>query len=299
MTMPSALDQRMNDAMARLTAADGPMALTEVTVRGASYPMIAAAPPSLAHYFAHYCAVHAETTFLVAGEERLTFAQVYAQATRVANALVAGGMGRGDRIGIAMRNSPSWIALYMGVLMAGGVAVLLNGWWQSEEFAGALTEVECGMVFADPPRSKRLAGIAGLSTRVVTIDDGLPLAEALAPVASDKAAVLPELGPDDLATILFTSGSTGQSKGALSDHRAVLQGVLNYLAQALMMLSLATEDGAAPQGQPSALLNVPLFHVTAEVPVMLQSFAMGRRLVLMPKWDAEEAMRLIEAEKIS
>ncbi|HEX4694356.1 class I adenylate-forming enzyme family protein [Sphingomonas sp.] len=297
--MPSVLDERMDDGIGKLTGVGGPMALAQVEVRGRSYPMIAAAPPSLAHYFAHYCDVHAETTFLVAGEERLTFAQVHAGARRVAQALVAGGTQRGARIGIAMRNSPSWIALYMGVLMAGGVAVLLNGWWQAEEFAVALTEVECSVVFADPARGKRLAEVPGLAAKIVVIEDIKPLGEALAPIASDAAGELPELGPDDLATILFTSGSTGQSKGALSDHRAVLQGVLNYLTQALVMLGLATEDGKPPQGQPSTLLNVPLFHVTAEVPVMLQSFAMGRKLVLMPKWDAADAMRLIEAEKIS
>ena len=297
--MPSALDVRMDGGIAKLTGPGAPMAVGEIEVRGRTYPAIAAAPPSIAHYFAHFCAQHADATFLVAGEERLTFGQVYDQAGRVARSLVAQGIKRGDRVGIAMRNSPSWIALYMGALMAGGIAVLLNGWWQSEEFADALAEVECSIVFADPPRGMRLAEIAGLAARVVVIDDSRPLPEALAELSGNPETALPELGPDDLATILFTSGSTGQSKGALSDHRAVLQATLNYLTQALMMLGFATEDGNPPQGQPSTLLNVPLFHVTAEVPVMLQSFAMGRKLVLMSKWDAEDAMRLIEREKIS
>jgi acyl-CoA synthetase (AMP-forming)/AMP-acid ligase II len=299
MPMPSALDLRMDRGIAKLTGPGAPMAVSEIEVRGRTYPAIAAAPPSLAHYFAHFCAQHADVTFLVAGEERLTFGQVYDQAGGVARSLVAQGIKRGDRVGIAMRNSPSWIALYMGVLLAGGIAVLLNGWWQSEEFANALAEVECSIVFADPPRGKRLADIEGLTARVVVIDDFKPLSEALATTMGNAETALPELGLDDLATILFTSGSTGQCKGALSDHRAVLQATLNYLTQALMMLGFATEDGNPPQGQPSTLLNVPLFHVTAEVPVMLQSFAMGRKLVLMPKWDAEDAMRLIEREQIS
>jgi acyl-CoA synthetase (AMP-forming)/AMP-acid ligase II len=299
MPMPSALDLRMDGGIAKLTGPGAPMAVSEIEVRGRSYPAITVAPPSLAHYFAHFCAQHADVTFLVAGEERLTFGQVYDQAGGVARSLVAQGIKRGDRVGIAMRNSPSWIALYMGVLLAGGIAVLLNGWWQSEEFANALAEVECSIVFADPPRGKRLADIEGLTARVVVIDDFKPLSEALATTMGNAETALPELGPDDLATILFTSGSTGQCKGALSDHRAVLQATLNYLTQALMMLGFATEDGNPPQGQPSTLLNVPLFHVTAEVPVMLQSFAMGRKLVLMPKWDAEDAMRLIEREQIS
>src|SRR3569623_1060810 len=279
--MPSVLDERMDGGIARLTAGDGPMALPQVEVRGRTYPMIAAAPPSLAHYFAHYCAMHAETTFLVAGEERLTFGQVYAEARRVAAATVAGGTARGDRIGIAMRNSPSWIAHNMGVLMAGGVAVPRNGWWQAEELAEALAEVECSFVVADPPRGKRLAEVPGLTAKVVVIDDTKPLAEALSAIASGATAELPELGPDALATILFTSGSTGSAKGALSDRRAVCQAVLSCLTRALVLLGLATDDGNPPLGQASTLRIVPLFYVTAEVPVMLQSFAMGRKLVLM------------------
>lgn len=298
--MASELDRRMDAAIAALTAPGGQLAVTRIEREGRALPVIAAAPPALPHYFAHFCREHADQTFLVAGAERLTFAEVYAEARRVAAALVEGfGIAKGERVGIAMRNSPAWIALYMGVTMAGGIATLLNGWWAPEELAAAIREVECRLVFADAPRAERLAGVG---CDVIAIDDRLTLAEALAPVTrrgGSADTVLPQLGGDDDATILFTSGSTGQSKGALSDHRAVLQATFNFLAQALVMLGIATENGTPPEGQPATLLNVPLFHVTAEVPVLLQSFAIGRKLVLMPKWDAEEAMRLIEAEDIT
>ena len=297
--MRTVLDDRMDATMAALTGAGGLLALGTTVRDGRSYPVIAAAPPSLPYYFAQYCQEHADKTFLVSGDERLTFAQTYAAATRVAQALIAvHGVDKGDRVGIAMRNSPSWIVLYMGIVMAGGVATLLNGWWQAEELDAAIREVDCVLVFADPPRAKRLAGIA---TTVLTIDDGRPLDIALAALlaAADSGATLPAIGATDHATILFTSGSTGQSKGALADHRGIVQGIFNYLAQALMMLGIASADGNPPTEQPSTLLTLPLFHVTAEIPVMLQSFAMGRKLVLMPKWDAREAMRLIAAERIS
>jgi len=301
--MQSVLDQRMNAALSNLTGVGGPMPLSSIEHQGRSYPVIAVAPPALSYYFAHFCNQHSDKTFLVAGEERLSFAEVYAVAQQTAQALVDGwGVARGDRIGIAMRNSPSWITLYMGILMAGGVATLLNGWWQTGELADAIGEVDCKLVFADAPRAQRLDEATGLGAEILAVDDRLPLAEALAGIIARRAPespALPMLTGDDHATILFTSGSTGQSKGALADHRSVSQAVFNYLAQAMVMLGLSTEDGKPPQGQPSTLLNVPLFHVTAEVPVMLQSFAMGRKLVLMPKWDAEEAMRLIEREQIS
>jgi long-chain acyl-CoA synthetase len=119
--------------------------------------------------------------------------------------------------------------------------------------------------------------------------------------AGKPEAILPDLTGDDLATILFTSGSTGKSKGAYSNHRAVVQGTFNYIVQALMMLQLATEDGtvSADRPQHATLLSVPLFHVTGEVPMMLVSFAIGRKIVMMPKWDPIKAMELIQAEKVT
>ena len=301
--MRTELDARMDDMLARVTGPGGLLPLAAVERWGAQLPPFAVTPPSLspylAHYFAHYCAQHRDAEFLVSGTERLTYGAVYDAAGRVARALAGRGIGVGDRIGIAARNSPAWIACYMGVLMAGGVATLLNGWWQADEFASAIADVSPALLIADGPRAARLAAVPGLTAPVVTLDDTAPLAEAIAPLLNGAEGVLPDLGPDSLATILFTSGSTGQCKGALSDHRAVLSAVLNYLAQVLTMVGIATEDGNPPEGQPVTMLTIPLFHVTAEVPVFLQSFAMGRRLVLMPKWDAGEAMRLIEAERVT
>lgn len=300
--MKSELDLKMDATMAALTGEGGPLALGSTERFGRTLPMIAGAPPTLPAYFAHYSQQHAATEFLIAGDERLTYADVYGRAQKVAAALVSGhGVAKGDRVGIAARNSTSWIVLYMGILMAGGVATLLNGWWQSEELQAGIEDVGCTLVFADPPRCQRIADL-GLTATVVEFDDLQPIDTALAPIIAkgDAAAALPTVGPDDHATILFTSGSTGQSKGALSTHRQVTQGVFNYLGSALMMLAIGAQDGTpASPLQPSTLLNLPLFHVTAEVPVFLQSFAIGRKLVLMPKWNAEEAMRLIQQEKIT
>ena len=116
---------------------------------------------------------------------------------------------------------------------------------------------------------------------------------------ADDERALPEVAPEDDATILFTSGSTGEAKGALSTHRAVTTGVYAYATGLIVLLGILTEDGRAPPSPPRTLLSVPLFHVTGEVPVMLNSFVIGRCMVMMPKWDAAEALRLIEKEKIT
>lgn len=301
--MPSELDLAINATIKRMMENDGPLSVTYAEKFGVRMPVLSKAPGNLADYFAFFCAMHGDKEFLVDGSCRLTFTQCYAAARHLAGGLVEGrGVQKGDRIGIAARNSANWIIAYMATIMAGGVATLLNGWWQGGELAEGIRMVRCRYVLADAQRAARLEGHDLGETQILVFShdcqplDGL---SALVSQGGDATTPLPAIDPLDNATILYTSGSTGQSKGALSDHRAVVQGTMSYVGQTLVFFDLMTSQGQAPTLQPATLLNVPLFHVTASVPVMLQSFAIGRKLVLMPKWDAEDAMRLIEQEKIT
>jgi acyl-CoA synthetase (AMP-forming)/AMP-acid ligase II len=300
--MASELDISITDTMSRLTAPGAPLETEPFARFGRSLPMFKGAPATLVEYIDHYCAQHGDAEFLVDGEIRLTFAQVHAAARHVAGGLIAGhGVQKGDRVGIAARNSTNWIVAYVAVLMAGGCATLLNGWWTGEELASGIDLAGCKLVLADAQRAARIEGFKH-PAQLLLVEHDCGYEQGLASLLAkggDASTPLPALTGDDLATILYTSGSTGQSKGAFSDHRAVVQGVMNYVAQTLMMLTILTERGEAPTVQPCTIVNVPLFHVTGEVPVFLQSFALGRKLVLMPKWNAEEAMRLIEKEKVT
>ena len=300
--MPSALDLRLEAAYDLITGPGGPIQVGSIEKNGRELPFITNAPSNLVDYVAFFCAQHGDATFLVEGNERLSFSQVYAAARKVAAGLVDGyGVKRGDRVGIAMRNANAWCVAYVGVLMAGGCATLLNGWWQGGELAAGIEDTETSLVIADPQRAERLA-CAEHRAKVITLDITRPIDEAIAPITDaggSEATPLPQLGADDLATILFTSGSTGQSKGAWSRHQAVVQGIFNYVTQTASIVHLLTEDGQMSDIQPATLICTPLFHVTAEIPVFLQSFALGRKLVLMPKWNAEEAMRLIQDEQVN
>lgn len=299
--MPTQLDSDIHRITAAVTQPDQMFALKTATRRGVEMPAFVNAPPTLSHYFAHFCTQHRDTLFLVDGDQRLTFGEVYAAAQRVADGLATRhGIQKGDRVGIAARNSANWIIAYMGVIMAGGCATLLNGWWTGEEMAYGIELCECSLVLADAQRAARLEGHEH-QARVEIFGHGEP-AQGLAGLMSDgdtATRMLGSLGPDDLATILYTSGSTGSPKGAYSDHLGVVSGVMNYICQTMMVLQLLTERGAAPTVQPSALVAVPLFHVTGEVPLFLQSLAMGRKLVLLAKWDATEALRLLDEEKVT
>jgi acyl-CoA synthetase (AMP-forming)/AMP-acid ligase II len=305
--MPTQLDNALEAIMSELTKEGQPFHTVPFERNGIEMPSFAAAPPTLAHYFAHFCNQHKDVPFIVDGDVRLTFGETYAAAVCVAQGLATGhGLEKGDRIGIAARNSANWMIAYMGIVMAGGCATLLNGFWSGDELADGIRLAECKLVLVDASRAKRLEGTEH-SSRLVMIDHGGAPSHGLgniwaAPAEGTPAvamAMLGALGADDLATILYTSGSTGQSKGAYSDHRGAVAGVMSYVSQSAMAKILLTNQGQDVSAQPCALVAVPLFHVTGEVPLFLQSYAIARKLVLMPKWDAREALRLMEAEKVT
>jgi acyl-CoA synthetase (AMP-forming)/AMP-acid ligase II len=257
-------------------------------------------PATLPGFFNTFAALNAGNEAVVGGQERLNFADLDRISDALAHGLVARGIAKGDRVAIAMRNCPAWIVSYMAILKAGGVATLLNGWWEPFEMEHAVLLTEPKLIIADPPRAKRLAERCGhFETVCLPIDEAVEQAIAPLMASADGTTVLPEVLPEDDATILFTSGSTGEAKGALSTHRAVTTGVYSYATGLIVLLGLLTQDGKAPTGPMRTLLSVPLFHVTGEVPVMLNSFVIGRCMVIMPKWDATEALRLIEKEKIT
>jgi acyl-CoA synthetase (AMP-forming)/AMP-acid ligase II len=295
--MPSELDRKFDAVLAKVSGPGGLIAFGE---DGEGRAIVTNLPPTLPGLFNAFCTLHANTEALVAGDERLTFGELNERADAVARALAGGfGIAKGDRVAIAMRNCPSWIASYMGAVKAGAVATLINGWWQPDELRHALALTEPALVICDDPRGRRVEATRH-PFRTLVLDVERPLDEALQPllVAGGADAELPTLVEEDDATILFTSGSTGLSKGAVSTHRAVTTGAYTYAASLITLRGILESEGRPP-GRPRTLVSVPLFHVTGEVPVMLNSFVIGRGMVLMPRWDAGEALRLIEKERIT
>jgi len=304
--MATELDKALEAIISELTKEGQPFHTTPFEREGTQLPAFTTSPPSLAHYFAHFCNEHKDVPFIVDGDLRLTFGETYQAAVCVTESLVNDhGVEVGDRIGIAARNSANWMIAYMGIAMAGGCVTLLNGFWSGDELAYGVRLAECKIVLVDAGRAKRLEG-TDHSAKLVMMDHSAPH-EGLAriwkaPASFETSAamqMLGKLGPDDLATILYTSGSTGNSKGAYSDHRGVVAGVMSYVSQSAMAKLLLESRGQDLSAQPCALVAVPLFHVTGEVPLFLQSFAIARKLVMMPKWDALSAIKLMAAEKVT
>ncbi|WP_375001427.1 class I adenylate-forming enzyme family protein [Aeromicrobium sp. CTD01-1L150] len=294
---------RHAEALAKVTAPGAPFELTSWhrPDRGVDH-LFTHAPATLREIY-NDAQAHGDATFLVHGSERHTFTDVIAAADAFAAALVSRyGVTKGDRVAIAMRNCPEWVVAFLGITSVGAICVSLNSWWTPDELAYAIEDAGPSVLVADEARADLLQDT--LHTR------GVPLVVARASVDRAHAdrwedvtppAAAPDVDirPDDDATLLYTSGTTGRSKGAVSTHRAVVHALWGVAAQEAVEATKLADAFPTTTGQSGALLAVPLFHVTGCVAVMLGALRGGQKLVIMPRWVPEEALRLIETERLT
>ncbi len=292
-----------DEAVAAVTAPGQAFSIVEADVAGQRMKVFEHAPPSLRLLFDSMRA-RGDETFLVYEDERLSFAEVMAQADAIGALLVERyGVVKGDRVAIGMRNYPEWITSYVAAISVGAIAVSLNAWWTADELLFGLEDSGTKVLIADQERAERAEGafdLQGVRTVVVRSSGPLPPgAERLEDVLVAGAPMpVVDIDPDDDATILYTSGTTGHPKGAVSSHRAVVTAIMAFgcRATANVVMNPPTEPAAHPT---SFILVVPLFHVTGCVAVMLNAVAAGTKLVLMYKWNPERALELIERERIT
>ncbi len=131
------------------------------------------------------------------------------------------------------------------------------------------------------------------------LDDGVRPLAALTDAAGPVPMPAVAIAPDDPATILYTSGSTGHPKGVLSSHRNIVTAMLSWELDRFIGEKVAGITPPPPAVQPGTLLAVPLFHVTGLHASLLASYRAQRRVVMMYRWDPEAAARLIDAEQLS
>jgi long-chain acyl-CoA synthetase len=250
---------------------------------------------------------HGEQEFLVYEGERRTFKQLMAEADALAAALQERGIGAGDRVGLVMRNYPEWMAIFIAAVTVGAVIVPVNSWGRPAEICHALGDAEVRMVFCDQVRHDGIAswlddkGVEAVIARPAQAEDARGLAAFVA-AFSGKVPAPAAINTDDLAMIMYTSGTSGTPKGAASTHRAICQALLNFefAAAAAAMCNGGIINAMLERGfPPTSLLAVPLFHVSGCHAQFLASLRGGRRLVMMYKWDVERALQYIEEERIT
>ena len=249
-----------------------------------------------------------DATYMVYEDEEWSYKKTHQEADALAYALVhTYGIKPGDRVGISMRNLPEWVVSFTAITGIGAVSVSMNSWWTEEELEFSLKDVGLSVLIVDSERIERATGPCERNgTKMITVREGDVTIPAVAKrwedvVVRGEAMPFVEITTDMDAIILFTSGTTGFPKGAVSTHQAVANSMMAFSARASAngkrVEGLAQEKKDSPFPN-VGILAVPLFHVTG-MAVMLSNFAYQFKMVIMFKWDPERALQLIEKHHIT
>ncbi|MDZ3992018.1 class I adenylate-forming enzyme family protein [Pseudomonas sp. Teo4] len=253
--------------------------------------------------------VHGDKEFVVWQQQRLSFAAYFDAVDRLAGQLAGClGLKPGERVAIAMRNQPAWLVAFAAIQRCGAVCVPLNSWGLRDELLHGVQDSGARLLFCDEARlavmgDDLVAGehtciVVGLAPETVLPDYIRRYEDVL--TVEPVALEVPDIAPDDPALILYTSGTTSRAKGVLSSHRAVCQALaaLEFQGAFCAMSSPQRISGMLASGfAPTSLMAVPLFHVSGLHAQFLSAFRGGRRLLLMYKWDASQALDLIRDER--
>lgn len=302
--------EELKDAWSELTAAGQIFQVETIEVRGVPVRSYALAPDSLRDIWLG-TAAYADREYLIYENERYTYTEAHQQVAAIANWLSKQGVQPGDRVAIAMRNYPEWMLGYWAVVSMGAVVVGMNAWWVPEEMRFALKDSAPKVMICDQERLARFGEISqdfpDLLVAAVRLTEASPEnVVSWSDVISTEPA-MPEatIDPDDDACVFYTSGTTGTPKGAQLTHRGCVVNLMNVgFAQAVRSTAF-TNMGIKPKGAKQqgdvdvALVATPLFHVTGNNCVAQGITAVGGKLIHMYKWDAGEALRIVEAEQVT
>ncbi|MFV0279534.1 MAG: class I adenylate-forming enzyme family protein [Rhodoblastus sp.] len=298
-----------------LTAPGAPFEMAETSIRGHSSRVWKNAPPTLRDVFLAGRAF-GDRVFLVHEDERVTFEGFSRAAITMAHWLRKQGVKKGDRVAILMRNLPEWPVSYFAALLVGAIATPLNGWWSGEELVYGLQDSGARILIADAERYARIAEhraqCPGIERVVVTrAERGQPdgtfafssIVGAPGTWSDLPDMPLPEvaLEPEDDASILYTSGTTGSSKGAIQTHRNSTCAIL--AAQFAAARNFIRRGEPLPAPDPNilraTLIAVPFFHTTGAHAILCPSLVAGAKIVMMRRFDPVRAMQLIERERVT
>jgi long-chain acyl-CoA synthetase len=290
-----------------LVVRDDPYFQLEPTeIRGLPWRIYPAAAGSL-RAILESTTVFRDREFLVYEDERWTFAEHHRLVAGLASHWRAQGVGKGDRVAIAMRNYPEWVMTFWAVQALGAIAVPLNAWWTGSELAYALGDSSPRILVADGERLRSIGEqLASLDIdHVIAVRAGpVPIEGATAwedQVARlDLDATLPDvaISPDDDATIMYTSGTTGLPKGAIASQRNHATNLRNTELNGAVALKMAGMSAPVELPQTSMLQTFPFFHIGG-LTGLYTATAFGAKLCLMYKWDTEQAVDLIGREKVN
>jgi len=283
------------EARARLTAPGAPFELGLETVAGREMPVFRQHFRSLRELLARSEAFGSAELAVWDTGLRWTFEEHVRLVASVAAGLQERhGVGPGSRVAILAENRPEWVLTAWATISLGGVVVAMNGWWQGDEIRYGLELGDPELLVVDRKRLARLEDDRPALPMLVIEDDFRTL------VARDRQAPLPEvpIDEDDLAAIMFTSGTTGRPKGSMISHRNLLAFLQMNFCQGAIAASL--RPPAADPAPPVSILSSPLFHVSGFQAGALMGPATGMKAVWTTgRFDPEKILRLTLEEGVT
>lgn len=255
---------------------------------------------------------HGDATFMIYEDERVSYGAWFRAVAVLAHRLRALGVTKGDRVALAMRNLPEWPVAFFAAVSIGAICVPLNAWWTGQELTYGLANSGAKVLICDEERLERIqphrAALPELAhvlvSRCPAPPPGVATLEGVIGTSTDWAGLpardLPAetILPDDPATILYTSGTTGNPKGALGTHRNFASNILSsgYAAACAVL----RRGDPLPEPERKVLLTViPLFHATACSATLMGAIAAGHTIIFMYKWDPVKAFQIIERERVN
>ena len=293
------------EAIATVCAQGQPYELQELAVNGYRHRIFVNAPQTLLDLYRDNLS---DMDFIVYEEQRLSFNEVYLQASMLAAAMVTDlGIEKGDRVAISMRNYPEWIIAFYAATSIGAIAVAFNALWSSGDLADGILDATPKLIIVDQERLDCLGQCEGLPAALQIVRTrAVPNVQITSLDWSDvlreqRGAAMPtvDVDPDDHATILYTSGSTGSPKGVLSSHRAIINALLSWELDECLLAEMGVHSPVELDFQKGMLLAIPLFHVSGLLVSCLMSLRAQRKLGCLYKWDTEAALALIERERLT
>ena len=265
--MSAELLAQIDTAWRQLTASGAPFELEEQLIDGRRLRVFKNAAKNLIELLAP-ARKFGEREFVVLQQQRWSFARLFAEADALASQLAGRfGVVKGDRVAIAMRNRPEWMAAFLAASSLGAIVAPLNSWGRREELLHGLNNSAPKVYVCDPQRFEPVAGeLAALGISAVVTDTGAGESgaasyEELVAAGAGQEVPAVHLAPDDPALILYTSGTTSRAKGALSSQRAVCQALANFDFQGALagMTSPDVIQAMMASGYaPTTLMAVPL-----------------------------------------
>ena len=295
----------------RLTAPGERFEMETIDIRGVPTRVWKHAPTNM-RQVAMAARTHGDRLFAIYEDERVTYEAWFRAVARMAAELRERGVAKGDRVALAMRNLPEWPVAFFAATTIGAICVPLNAWWTGPELAFGLANSGAKLLVCDAERWERIAPHRGelpdLEHALVSRSDapleGVEQLEDVLGTPKDYAALpsaeLPQvdIDPEDEATIFYTSGTTGQPKGALGTHRNLCTNIMSSAYNGAITFLRRGEEPPAPV-QKVGLTVIPLFHVTACSAGLMGYVVAGHTMVFMHKWDPVKAFQLIEREKVN